>query len=82
LINYSQREQIKDIYPAFGSAIFMGLIMYVVGLIPMQSLLLQIAFQASAGILVYYLVSIMASTTEIKEIKSIIVDTLNHIRMR
>lgn len=77
LISYSQWDQIKDLLPALGSAVLMGVLMYVVGLLPISSLFIKIALQATIGILVYYLISFKTSSSELKEIKLIVINSIN-----
>jgi len=82
LINYSQWDQIKDLLPSFGSAVIMGTIMFLVGIVPTESLLLQIFFPTVVGILVYYLVSLKVSSSELKEIMSIMTDALHQLLLK
>jgi len=77
LINYSQWNQIKDLIPSFISAVIMGTAMYLVGLISIESHLLKILLQTLTGILVYYLISLKASSVELGEVQSIMLDGIN-----
>ncbi len=77
LINYSQWDQIKDLIPSFISAVIMGTAMYLVGLISIESHLLKILLQAITGILLYYLISLKASSVELGEVQSIMLDGIN-----
>jgi O-antigen/teichoic acid export membrane protein len=82
LIGYSQWDQIKDLVPSFGSAVIMGIVMYLVGLLPNESHLLKILFQTITGILVYYLISLKASSSELAEVKSIMINAINQIILK
>ena len=79
LISYSQWDQIKDLLPAFGSAVIMGAAMYLGGLIPTESHLLQIILQTVIGILVYSLISLKVSPSEFKEVKVIAADLIHQV---
>jgi len=79
LINYSQWDQIKDLIPSFGSAVLMGATMYLVGMLPIQSHLLKILLPTFTGILVYYLISLKVSSSELVEMRSIVKDAINQI---
>lgn len=79
LINYSQWDQIKDLLPAFGSAILMGASMFLVGMLPIQSHLLKILLPTFTGLLVYYLISLKVSSSELVEMRSIVKDAINQI---
>jgi teichuronic acid exporter len=82
LIDYSQWDQIKDITPSLGSAVTMGIVMYLVGLLPTESHLLKILFQTITGILVYYLISLKASSSELAEVKSIVINAMIQIILK
>lgn len=82
LINYSQWDQIKDLTPSFGSAVMMGTIMFLVGMVPIQSYLLQILLQSSVGISIYYLISLKASPSELKEVRSIVTDSMHLLLLK
>jgi teichuronic acid exporter len=82
LIGYSQWDQIKDLVPSFGSAVIMGIVMYLVGLLPNESHLLKILFQTITGMLVYYLISLKASSSELAEVKSIMINAINQIILK
>lgn len=79
LINYSQWGQIKDLLPSLGSAVLMGAAMVMVGRLPIEGNLLKILLQTTAGILVYYLVSVKVSSSEVEEIRSITIEVINQI---
>jgi O-antigen/teichoic acid export membrane protein len=79
LISYSQWDQIKDLLPAFGSAVIMGAAMYLGGLIPTESHLLQIILQTVIGISVYSLISLKVSPSEFKEVKVIAADLIHQV---
>jgi len=81
LINYSQCNQIKDLIPSFGSAVIMGFIMYLVGLLPVDSHLLKILFQTLAGVLVYFLVSLKTSSSELKEFMEILRNVIRTLHL-
>jgi O-antigen/teichoic acid export membrane protein len=82
LIGYSQWDQIKDLVPSFGSAVIMGIVMYLVGLLPNESHLLKILFQTITGMLVYYLISLKASSSELAEVKSIVINAMIQIILK
>jgi len=79
LIDYSQWDQIKDLMPSFVTALVMGAIMYLVGLIPTESLILKIIIQTITGISFYYLLSFRASASELKEVRSIVTGVAQNI---
>lgn len=56
LLNYGYYEQIKDILPSLLISFVMGLIVGLIGLIPM-SLILKLIFQILAGLISYYSLS-------------------------
>jgi len=82
LINYSQWDQIKDLIPSFISAVIMGAAMYLASLLPIESHLLKILLQTLIGILVYYLISLKASSSELMEVKSIMINGMNQIILK
>ena len=67
LIDYSVMDQTKDIFPNIVFSIIMALIVFAVGLLPLNKLLLLIV-QILTGIFVYWLLSVLTKKREYEEI--------------
>lgn len=71
LINYSLKEQIMDIFPSLSMAVIMSIVVYLIGCLPMSTmvgLLIQIIIGGS----IYILLSILFKNKEFIQIKMII----------
>lgn len=79
LIDYSHLDQIKDLFPSFTSAFLMGVGMYFIGFLPIENHLLMLSLQTITGVILYYLISLKTSSTELKEVKSIAGNTFTLI---
>ena len=82
LINYSQWDQIKDLFPAFITALIMGGAMFFVGWIPVKNYLPKIVIQTLTGISVYYLISLFINSSELNEVTSISKNVLGNILIK
>lgn len=56
LIDYSFKEQFMDLFPSFISAVIMGVLVYLLGLLPLHRLILLIV-QVLAGVAIYVFLS-------------------------
>ena len=52
LLNYGYLEQLKDILPGILLAVFMGMVVYIIGIIPMKTITLLV-IQIIAGAIIY-----------------------------
>lgn len=59
LLNYSLREQIKDIFPAMLLSLFMGMVVYLVGLIKINIIVLLL-IQVLIGIIIYLTIAYLS----------------------
>ena len=80
LIGYSQWDQIRDLIPAFFSAVVMGTVMYFVGWVIIESNFLMIVLQTTTGFFVFYSASLLLSYSELQEVRHIIAGALRQIR--
>ena len=71
LINYSQWDQVKDLVSSLITAVVMGVMMSVAGLIDIESNFLMIILKVVVGFITYYLFSLMTCRKELSEFRSI-----------
>lgn len=80
LIDYSLKEQLLDILPAFGLALIMGFCVYIVQFIMLPSILIMLSTQIVTGIIVYFLLGLLFRVTSCLEIVTVATDKLNQIK--
>lgn len=71
LIGYSERDQLKDIFPYFLTAAIMGTSVFLLGLIDMPNHLLTLIIQISAGLIIYYILNKLRKSPELTELLGI-----------
>lgn len=71
LIGYSQWEQIKDLLPSLSTSCVMGITMYFISLIKINSYLMMIFMQAIVGVTVYFLISLFSNHSDFTQAKSL-----------
>ena len=76
LINYGYRAQILDLLPNFISALIMGIIVFLVGRINLDAVVL-FPLQILVGILVYYLISRISGNINYSYFKGLVLQTFN-----
>ena len=82
LVNYSMREQIKDLYPYLINALLMGLAVCSVIFLPIKNLLVLLICQLAAGLIVYPLLCRCFRLPAYMEIEQIVLDRLPFLKMK
>jgi len=72
LVGYSLLDNLKDIFPSAIVSMIMGMLVFLVGKINIQSNFLTIAIQSIVGLLIYYLINKLIKSPELDETISII----------
>lgn len=80
-LNYSIKEQVKDILPSFGVALAMAIPVFVMSFIPMNSFIL-LPLQILAGVIITISICEMTKLPEYLEIKGIVMPVINKIIKR
>lgn len=80
-LNYSIKEQVKDILPSFGLALAMAIPVFVMSFIPMNSFIL-LPLQILAGVIITISICEMTKLPEYLEIKGIVMPVINKIIKR
>lgn len=80
-LNYSIKEQVKDILPSFGVALAMAIPVFVMSFIPMNSFIL-LPLQILAGVIITISICEMTKLPEYLEIKGIVMPVINKVIKR
>ncbi|MCI6242154.1 MAG: lipopolysaccharide biosynthesis protein [Agathobacter sp.] len=81
LLDYSFWEQMKDIFPAVGLAVFMGIIVLLIGKIPL-SLIVKLAIQVMTGAAIYIGGSIVLKLESFEYLKDVVQSVMNQVLKR
>jgi MFS family permease len=73
-INYSTKEQVKDITPSFLLAAIMAIIVYLLGHFLTTSYLVTLILQIAAGIVIVFLICELTKMSDYLYLKQIIVE--------
>jgi O-antigen/teichoic acid export membrane protein len=71
LVDYSLSDLFKSLFPSASLSLIMGIIVYFVGEIDIESNLLTFSLQSVVGITIYYLMNRIIKSPELKEVEEI-----------
>ena len=81
LLNYGYKDQLKDILPSILLAVFMGIVVYLVGFIKLP-LIITMILQVLVGIVIYFLISILFKFEAFDYILEIVKSMFNKFRKK
>ena len=71
MCDYSAYEWLKDQFPAFSMSAVMGLVVYLIGLVPIGSRFVVLSIQVVTGVVIYLGLSLISKNTEFREIMDV-----------
>lgn len=81
LLNYGYLEQLKDILPGILLAVFMGMVVYIIGIIPMKTITLLV-IQIIAGAIIYISLSIVFHLESFEYLVDMVKSIFNRLHKR
>jgi len=82
LIKYGLFELIKALIPSMAGALVIGIIVFLLGKINIENILIKLSVQISAGILIYYLINKLLKSAELMEFISISRNLLQNLILK
>lgn len=81
LLNYGYLEQLKDILPGILLAVFMGMVVYIIGIIPMKTITLLV-IQIIAGAIIYISLSTVFHLESFEYLVDMVKSIFNRLHKR